>query len=820
MIAEKRITAVCLQEMRQAIAEADGAEVLFCASVNDDGMIFAAGVAARGSLTQVPALFPHMAKGDVVIHNHPGGGLQPSPADLGIASELGNQGIGFYIANNEVTRLYCVAEPVKRPQIKPLNIDKAAAVLEAGGALSQSIEGYEPRQSQIELLRFIAETFNGNFIAIAEGGTGVGKSFAYLIPALMWAKQNGERIVISTATIALQEQLMQKDVPAVKRLLKARVKAVLAKGRQNYVCRRRLKEAWEEESLFLKEEDELAQIGRWAEETRTGDKAELGFLPKEEIWQRVASESDTCLGIRCPHHEQCFVFIARKEAASAQLIITNHHLLFADLNLRSKADREGMAILPPFSKIIFDEAHNIEAAASGFFSESLTFYSVNRQLARFYRRRAGKEAGLLPQLQEALGPVGEARINQAFTLLDKAKTANEQLHKQSGLCLPDSFRLSGAASEELKEGLLEPIAELEKTLAALHEGADALLALLDDEAAGAALALEARAVCSRLGGLAALCGRFLRYRDEEETVFWGERRKNSSGEHFCRFIATPLDIGAKMRENLYEKHESVVMVSATLAVRNDFSFFQKRVGLYGYQGRLTQCAIFPSPFPYASSALLLLPTDAPPPEQEEPYSSFTAAFLKRLFFVSGGRGLALFTSYKSLRLAADEIAPVLSAAGILTLRQGDEARSRLLERFTAHGRAVLFATDSFWEGVDIDNRALKAVALCRLPFAPPDAPLAQARAEQIAAAGGRPFFELQLPEAAIKLKQGFGRLMRKSRDFGAVAILDPRLLTKGYGRQLLAALPPAKRLALSSSEALERLQDFLFQREGAPLKVQ
>jgi ATP-dependent DNA helicase DinG len=811
MKAEERLTAAAIGAMQAEIAKAEGNEVLFCGKLDGEGFVGQLYAAARGSVNEVPALFPHMLEGDVVLHNHPSGRLQPSGADLAVASALGNQGIGFYIVNNTVTRLYAVAEPVRVHEAQPLKTDKLAKVLDSDGALSKITPNYEVRPTQIELLRFVAEAFNGNFMALAEGATGVGKSYAYLIPAFAWARQNNERIIISTATIALQEQLLKKDVPAVQKLLKARdVKVILAKGRQNYLCLRRLAETIEEEGLFAAENDELFKIEEWGTATVSGDKSELAFKVKGELWSRVCSESDTCLGIRCKHYNNCFVFKMRKEASSAHIIITNHHLLFADMKLRSEGDSEGLSILPAYKKIIFDEAHHVERSATEFFSDNLTRFGLNRQLMRLLRRRGGQMQGVLPALDAALGKRESRFIERAYKELDAVREAMDKLSSLSLLHVESVFRLTAASDIAIKEGVTEPMRQLAAALTALHETLTQLLNELDDDERSSPLIYEGKSVVSRLAGMAALGNAFTHYDEEPETVFWGEKLKTSQGEAFFRYTATPLDISEKMRQAVYEQHESIVMLSATLAVNGDFTFFKKRVGLYNYGGRHLEEACFLSPFNYKEQALLVYPTDALDPQQNSAgFGRYTEEFLLNLYLTTAGRGLVLFTSYRALREAAEAVSGRLSKAGILVLCQGDEERGKLIRKFEEHGNAVLFGTDSFWEGVDINNKALKSVVICRLPFFPPNAPLAEARAERIERQGGRAFIELQLPEAAIKLKQGFGRLIRRGGDYGAVFIIDSRIRTKFYGKALDEALPEARRLAGPGRDVVEEFYNFL-----------
>ena len=391
MTVEERLTARVIEEIRQSIADADGNEVFLVGTVGEDGRVDSVVVGARGNEEAVPVLSPHLAGGDVVIHNHPSGGTRPSSADLAIAARLGNQGIGFYILDNALESIYVVAEPVAEHKITPLDEEALAAHLAPGGTLSRLSPLYEERRSQIDMLRLACRSFNGDELCAAEAGTGVGKSLAYLLPALAWALSNNERVVVSTNTINLQQQLVEKDIPLVKRLLGQDPKVVLVKGRRNYLCLHRLNEALDEMSLFDERDPDLLAIKEWSRTTDTGSRTDLSFYPPEETWSKVCSEADTCLGLRCSHREGCFVLKARREAASARVLVANHHLLFSDLAFRlAGSGFDDPAVLPPFRRVVFDEAHNIEKAATSFFSQSFSRFTVLRFLGRLYRRRSAR----------------------------------------------------------------------------------------------------------------------------------------------------------------------------------------------------------------------------------------------------------------------------------------------------------------------------------------------------------------------------------------------------------------------------------------------
>ena len=411
-----------IQFIRNSIKEAGNHEVFFTGVLNDDGVVSSIKIGARGNEHTVPVNQSHAKNASVFIHNHPSGNLTPSDADLNVAADASETGKGFYIINNSVTEIYVVVEPVKPVQIKKLDEETSGDYISNGGALSKINPLFEERTVQIELLKEIVRAFNDNKIGVFEAGTGVGKSYAYLIPSILWALTNNEKVVISTGTINLQQQLCEKDIPAVEKIIGKKINFVLMKGRQNYICKRRLNEITGFLDLFEEETDELKKIVQWANSSKTGSKSDLSFYPSEGVWGKVNSESDACMGMRCPYHNECFVMRLRKEAAGANIIVVNHHLLFADIESRlSGAGFDDAAVLPPYRRIIFDEAHGIESAATSFFSENLTRFKLNKLINQMYRKRKNSEAGHLCNL--AILSANEEKAALAYDITGRIKNA-------------------------------------------------------------------------------------------------------------------------------------------------------------------------------------------------------------------------------------------------------------------------------------------------------------------------------------------------------------------------------------------------------------
>ncbi len=809
MRADRRLSDSAISSLRAAIAEADGNEVFAIGYLSDDGFVSDLRICARGHKSSVLALDSWFDGGDVLIHNHPSGRLAPSDADLSIAAKAGESGMGSFIVDNEVSRIYAVAEPVQKKKTSLIDEETAASVLETDGSLAALLVGYEPRPSQIELLRRVCRAFNENAILAAEAGTGVGKSFAYLIPSIFWAESNDERVVVSTATINLQQQLFEKDIPFMTRVLGSQVKAVLMKGRGNYLCLRRLNEAQRENELFEEEGSSLETIAAWAETTATGSRSDLPFLPDEATWSRVCSEADLCLGLRCPERERCFVLKVRREAADARLLVVNHHLLFADLAARSSgAGYESTVVLPPYERVVLDEAHNIEDAATSFFSSGFTKFSVARQLGRLYRRRRGMDTGLA--LIVASLASAENRMDDIADCAQRLRDAIDAVDA-AGVTLTDysgTHRLTGPQDPSLKAFLFEPLSALRLAVSQMAALVRDLSEGVPEDLADDPAVWEAKAIARRLEAVGSVCSRFVEYDERPDEVFWIERKRTSKGDTFARFVATPLDVAPALDESLFSPNKSVVCVSATLTVADSFQYWLGKTGVMLQPDRPVITGTFPSPFPYERAVLLASPTAGPLPE-EEGYREFVDGAVERLLLASGGSALVLFTSYDSLRSAYSASKAALETAGIRCLKQGDDDRARLLKIFVEDKASVLFATDSFWEGVDAPGDTLRLVILCRLPFRSPNEPVFEARREALEKRGGNAFMALSLPEAVMKFKQGFGRLMRRSDDGGAVVVLDGRLLRKRYGELFVRSLPETKRFFGQISKLVAEVDRFL-----------
>jgi len=647
-------------------------------------------------------------------------------------------------------------------------------ILAPGGPVSKSLGGFEVRPEQVRMAGAVQRALlDGRHLAV-EAGTGVGKSFAYLIPVADLVHRGAGKAVISTFTITLQEQLVHKDIPLLQNCLPQNINAVLAKGRGNYLCRRRLKfTVQRQQVLFEQFASDIERIAQWAEETEDGSLSDLPFLPHHRLWDKVNSEHGNCRGRKCPHFQDCFYWRARRRLETAQIIVANHALLFSDLVLKD----EGFQLLPDFRYIIIDEAHNTERVAEDHFGINISNHRIRFLLDGLYNARTRK--GLLAFMGadkaiDAVAKVGRQatrffrRVRQWY---DSAKQeTNGRCHRN---CIEDT--LSGY------------LKNLRSELVKLGRG------IKDEDEK-----FEIQRYTNRCEALVQDLENFLQQK-QADYVYWVEANENRATT--VRLRSAAVDVGPDVKRCLFEKYESVILTSATLSTgkkedRSGFDFFAGRIGLDGYDALKLG-----SPFEYEKQVTMYIEKDLPNPN-DKAFIEAATEVLKKYVLKTQGRAFVLFTSYAMLDEMGEKLSGWLAKNHIELLRQGSDVdRTALLKRFKEDGKSVLFGADSFWQGVDVPGEALSNVMIVRLPFAVPDQPLLAGRLEQIQQQGGNPFRDYQLPSAIIKFKQGFGRLIRSKTDTGIVVILDARILNKSYGRQFLAAIPKCKVEVVSDSHA-------------------
>lgn len=723
-----------------------------------------------------------------------------------------------------------------------LEIEKVLKLVQADGILSKTLKGFESRSQQQMMLSNVVEAYNQNLITLIEAGTGTGKSLAYLIPALLWATEFKERTVISTHTITLQEQLVQKDIPMLIEAMNLKLKVVLVKGMSNYVCLRKLEDAQMELRLFPADEgEEIQKIEKWSKSTSEGSRSELPFVPSPAAWDRVGAESEACARNDCPYHQQCFFFKARRQASEAQILVVNHALLFADLAVRGEVGQNDPAILPPYHRIVIDEAHHIEDMATEFFAKRLHRLELMRVLGKLSSEKNQRAQGKLPLLKEKLQtvynktpPQDVARLIVKLTIDLPAlrHVLNEYIHKtfESYSHFIDCLRppTSEEAIAEQKLRLLpdhhrhfkweeEIIPQTSKLIAVLREyrhtidGIESELSSIKNERLQEqtkGTRMDIQALLLKIEGSLQFLEQFLTDLKDPNKVRWieAQRLKALTNIHL---IDANLDVSEALVDFLFSKFPTIVLCSATLSTNQRFNFIRERLGLTEalLEDRKVTEHIYDSPFDYQKQALLVVPTDMPPPFDPR-FNEMAYENIWKAVHASRGNAFVLFTSYQMLQNCHQVLAKRFEEHGYTVFKQGDTNRRELLKQFKKTNYSVLLGTDSFWEGVDVAGDALRCVIIAKLPFKVPTEPIIQARGEAITARGGDPFFEYSVPNAIVKFKQGFGRLIRNKWDRGCIVCLDNRLVTKGYGRLFLNSLPACEKIFADSKTIFPKMVEF------------
>ena len=661
--------------------------------------------------------------------------------------------------------------------------DRTRAALAEGGPLDVGLEGYAPRAAQAQLAQAIAEAMDARSTLVAEAGTGTGKTYAYLVPALL----SGQRVIISTGTRALQDQLYHRDLPRVREALGAGVRTALLKGRANYLCQYRLEQAKGEKFASREVSAQFQRVVAWAGRTMRGDLAELADLPEDSpLWPQVTSTAENCLGGECPFWTECFVAKARQQAQAADLVVVNHHLLLADLAIKQEGFGE---ILPGAAAFVLDEAHQLPELAAQFFGEGLS----SRQLSDLARDSVAECKNVTASLASVMAPA--RNLEHAMRELRLAMEALPPRAAQQRL-------LAHAPAVAALQQLERCLADLARALSPLSDASPGF-ATCADRATHLHHRLHSWPLPENVPGT-------FSFADETDDAASLTDDENVPGTFSVRWYEvtgrgfvlqrTPLDVSGPLRRYREESRAAWIFTSATLAVAGDFRHISKRLGLDEPRELLQ-----PSPFDWAHQALCYLPPGLPEPNSRD----FPAAMLDAVWPVleaSNGRAFLLFTSHRALREAAEQMRDSPWPLFV----QGTAPRNTLLEQFRASGNGVLLGAASFWEGVDVAGEALSVVAIDRLPFAAPDDPVLEAKLDAVRRDGGNPFRDEQLPQAVIALKQGVGRLIRSHLDRGVLVLCDPRLVGKSYGRLFLDSLPPFPR-----TRYIEDVQDF-FATQSAP----
>jgi len=735
------------------------------------------------------------------------------------------------------------------PSVPVLQTQKIISLIQTDGHLCRTLKGFEPRQQQQSMMTNIIDAYNQNHITLIEAGTGTGKSLAYLIPALLWAANTSERTVISTNTITLQEQLIHKDIPHLLQALNLQLKVSLVKGMNNYLCLRKLEDAHAELTFFPSDDHkEIEKIEAWRKTATEGSRSEMPFVPSSAVWDRVGAESEACSHHECPHYQECYFYKARRQAQEAHLLVVNHHLLFSDIMRRADQDNYGeTAILPVYKRIILDEAHHIEDIATEYFASRLSRLELMRVLARLTADKHSAAQGKLPLLKEKIHSVfrkGAPRdITQILSLLtidlpalrhvllDRIHQAFDEFAKFID-CIKQPFNTSlqeePSSPTEQKLRILEEyfshhhwkeeiLPQAQKLIESLKHyqqvlnSLEADLKVIDHDRLHEqtkSIRLDIQALASRLDPAIQVLNNFFSQRKDPSKVRWIESQPLKTLLN-VQLIDADLDVSKALAAFLFSKFSTIILCSATLTTNQQFGFIRQRLGLEPklLPHRSITEHIYGSPFDYRKQAILAVPTDMPPPNHPD-FNEIAFENVWKAIQASRGHSFVLFTSYSMLQNCYQALAKRFEEHHYPLFKQGDDNRQGLLNQFKKTKRAVLFGTDSFWEGVDVVGDALRCVILVKLPFKVPSEPIIQARTEAITERGGDPFFEFAVPHAIVKFKQGFGRLIRHKWDRGCIVCLDTRLVMKGYGKLFLNSLPPCEKVFMNGDRLWPKIEEF------------
>ncbi|MGL5722733.1 MAG: helicase C-terminal domain-containing protein [Brevinema sp.] len=806
--------------IEKTITANKGGEVFFIGFTDDDGLVCRVEPIAFGSEDSVPAPLADGLKGDLVIHNHPSGDLRASNPDVNIASLLATKKLGFYIVDNECTMVNVVYKAKPKVNLSPQEI---LSIFQKDGVLAEMIGAYEERPEQEQMVQAVVQAINAGEILMAEAGTGTGKSFAYLIPAALWAIQSEKRVFLTTQTINLQNQIAKKDASLVsslvERLTGMRPKFAVLVGRANYVCPKMVEELLHDHektySLFDNADNAqlmLSNISAWMNGSEEGLKSEFPEAIPSDLWEEINATTPSCPRKECPLYDRCFYYRARMNAEASQVVIGNHALLFAAID-----EEQGfLSTIPQFSGLVMDEAHHIENTALRAMAEDFSFGGLSWRLTRLFRRRGARDMGQLPIL---LSRIALETVPRASELYVEACNAAVDLRNSLGdkedviksllQDAPPSIELTPQVLQqpvwqEIKSVLDDLFAHVRSLEISLSELNECLAPYTTDEKLRDTL----RVVMLHADALSKMRQCFLHVFALEEDPRYAVKQVEIMGRTL-RFSAGPAEVGDFLAQHVFRTKEFVVFASATLSANKSFSFFSEGAGLPFVEGERTVNSIsLPSPFDYPKQMemLVLDETKLNPNFQQARRQRYE--ILSESICLTGGGALVLFTSYKAMDEAFTALKDELYAAGLHPMSQRERSREDLLETMKEKDYAVLFATSSFWEGIDVPGEHLRFVIIDKLPFESPDDPLHRAKSKLIESKGGNPFNQYSLPLAVIRFKQGIGRLIRTKSDRGVLLVMDGRIHSKFYGKAFLEAAGKAPVFRVGPDEIPKRIKNF------------
>ena len=815
-----RFSEESLQIIKKYLQENNNKSMIFKATFDDNELIQEPFFLSLYKKKNFEETLTKVSKNEVVIRTTKPNQLYPSDMELELSEELYNRrNIAYCLLSSDLDDFYFVQD-IDRTFLEEVDIKNYFA---KDGILAKEIKGFEYRKEQEEMAHYIQDAINEDRKIIIEAGTGTGKTLAYLIPAIKWAVVNKKKVIIATNTINLQEQLLLKDIPLAKSIIKEDFSYVLVKGRSNYLCKRLFNElsigrSIDIETFSMEAREQIEYILKWGNKTKTGDKAELPFEVYPDVWELVQSTTELCLGKKCPYRKECFYMKTRIEKMEADILISNHHVFFADLNVRAETDFDSeYLILPRYDMVIFDEAHNIESVARSYFSVEVSKISFTRLLNRIYQKKnkRKKEKSALIRVEDTIDEKDLEDSQQYIYLLNTLKEEIsilqnigdeyfDEIRKIYETNTEAPIRKSLNNFEMTKSRFLETLRDkkdiFQSKLADFLTLMMSFNNVIDEEKEKNPEVINFN---NHLKMFKAYIDsfKFINSFEDDNYIYWLDINSKRTN---VVLTATPLNIAKKLSSVLFDNLDRLIFASATIVANGNFDYFKKSLGLD--EEDCIEC-IIKSPFNYDEQMSVYIPTDIQDSENINAFVTDASKFIFDILLKTNGKAFILFTSYTMLNQIYYSISKKLIDKGFEVFLHGDKPRSQLIKEFKEAENPILFGTTSFWEGVDVQGENLSNVIITKLPFLVPTDPVVSAISKKIEEDGGNSFTDFQLPEAIIKFKQGVGRLIRKKTDSGNIFILDSRILKKRYGSLFINALPSQKNIKiLEKDDIIEEIE--------------
>ena len=815
-----RFSEESLQTIKKYLEEHNNKSMIFKATFDEDEKIQKPFFLSLYKKKSFEETLTKVGKNEVVIRTTKPNQLYPSDMELELSEELyTRRNIAYCLLSSDLDDFYFVQD-IYRIFLEEIDIENYFA---KDGILAKEIKGFEYREEQEEMAQYIQDAINEDRKIIVEAGTGTGKTLAYLIPSIKWAVTNKKKVIIATNTINLQEQLLLKDIPLAKSIIKDEFSYVLVKGRNNYVCKRlfnelALRKSIDIETFSMEVREQIEYILKWGNKTKTGDKAELPFEVYPDVWELVQSTTELCLGKKCPYRKECFYMKTRMEKMEADILISNHHVFFADLNVRAETDFDSeYLILPRYDMVIFDEAHNVESVARSYFSVEVSKISFTRLLNRIYQKKnkKKKEKSALIRVEDTVDEKNLEDSEQYIYLLNTLKEEISILQNIGDEYFDEIRKIYETNTEApIKKSLNNFEMTKSRFLENLREKKDIFQGkladflnlmmsfnnVIDEEKDKNPEVINFN---NHLKMFKAYIDsfKFINSFEDDNYIYWLDINSKRTN---VVLTATPLNIAQKLSTVLFDNLDRLVFASATIVVNGNFDYFKKSLGLDE-----EDCieAIIKSPFDYDEQMSVYIPSDIQDSENINAFVTDASKFILNILLKTNGKAFILFTSYIMLNQIYYSISKKLKDKGFEVFLHGDKPRSQIIKEFKEAENPILFGTTSFWEGVDVQGENLSNVIITKLPFLVPTDPVVSAISKKIEEDGGNSFMDFQLPEAIIKFKQGVGRLIRKKTDSGNIFILDNRILKKRYGSLFINALPSQKNIKiLEKDDIIEEIE--------------